>query len=433
MQKYWHYRQRLQYFVMPGTARGESQVAGVRNRLDFSGNDLNFGQHAIYFGYYLGMLATEFKLLSETHDNAAAKTRRELVLALNQYVNHMDKIESLINKNLKDSFDGFFVRETVGCDFLSSENRLNYFNKGLLPSDRIAYDHGYKFGNLPKGHPGIVERVSECDSIPKSLSQDEAIGLLYGLALVYCCMPDSSYEKELSKTIALNVVSYIRNSSRIYGHTLSMRWNMFRPDGEKIKASEGGLAWFYGHGFMRAANYFDHSYDNLWKKITRYPQEVFFQFGQFLPSPNPDNTCMIGTLAVVGDSWRAVVPVVGLIFKMNTTYFGIRAKTNKQDWDTFYALSWNVLHHKNKNMKNRLEKAATQLDAAPYEGPYNYGIDDNPKNTGWSSSYRWHHKKNSQQGTSIGICGNYNGLDYMLLHNLYCIVKGLKLKTEIQD
>ena len=32
----------------------------------------------------------------------------------------------------------------------------------------------------------------------------------------------------------------------------------------------------------------------------------FFQFGQFLPSPNADNTSMITTLAVVGDSLNVV-------------------------------------------------------------------------------------------------------------------------------
>jgi len=139
---------------------------------------------------------------------------------------------------------------------------------------------------------------------------------------------------------------------------------------------------------------------------------------------------MITTLAVIGDSWRAVVPVVGLVFKMNTSYFGIKSKTKKQDWDTFYALSWNVLHNKNKKMESRLEKTLNQLNTAPYEGPYNYGIDNNPKGSGWSASYRWHLKKDMQLGEANGLKGNYNGLDYMLLHNLYCIVKGVKVSKK---
>ncbi|NVN95236.1 MAG: hypothetical protein HXX18_08135 [Bacteroidetes bacterium] len=427
IKKYWHYRQRLNYFVMPGIQRGQSQIAGIRNRFDCGANDINFGQHGIYFGYYIGMLATEFKLLNDAGDNTAKQTQYELNLALKQYVTYLDKTESLLFKNMKDSLDGFFVRESVPCDFLNDESRKNYFNKELQANDNWDYKKNNCFGNLPKGHPGYVVKVSECDSIPKAFSQDEAIGLLYGLALVYKCMPDSSYEKAISKKIALNVINYIRTSSKKYGRTFSMKWSVFRPNGDKLKANEGGLAWFYAHGFMKAGSYFDSGFDNLWKKITRYPQELFFQFGQFLPSPNADNTTMITTLAVIGDSWRAVVPVIGLVFKMNTSYFGIKAKTNKQDWDTFYALSWNVIHGKNKKMEFRLEKALHQLNTAPYEGPYNYGINNNPKGTGWSASYKWHHKKSSQSGESSGICGNYNGLDFMLLHNLYCIVKGVKI------
>ncbi len=425
LEKYRHYRQRLNYFVMPGQLRGESQVAGIRNRFDYGADDLNFGQHAIYFGYYIGMLATEYKLLTDAGDSTALQTQSELNLALKQYVTHLDKTESIVFNNMKDLFDGFFVRESVPCEFLNLPSRREYFNKGLLPTDTWNYNKNSSFGFLPKGHPGYIVRVSECDSIPKVFSQDEAIGLLFGLALVYKCMPDSSYEKFLSKEIAVNVIDYIRNSSRLYGKSFSMRWNIYRPTGEKIKLSEGGLAWFYGYGFSKAANYFNSNGDHLLKKITRYPQELFFQFGQFFPSPNADNTTMITTLAVIGDSWRAVVPVIGLVFKMNTTYFGIKAKTKRQDWDTFYGLAWNVLHDKNKKMEERLDKAYNQLNAAPYHGPYNYGTDNNPKGTGWSSSYRWHHKKKTQLGELTGIPGNYNGLDYMLLYNLYCITKGI--------
>ncbi len=427
-QKYWHYRQRLNYFVMPGDQRGESQIAGIRNRFDFGADDLNFGQHGIYFGYYIGMLATEFKLLNDANDELAKQTQYELNYALKQYITYLDKTESILYKNMKDSFNGFFVRESVPCEFLKDESRKNYFNKGLQPNNNWDYNKSSSFGSLPKGHPGYIVKVSECDTIPKAFSQDEAIGLLYGLALVYKCMPESSSEKMLSREIALNIIEYIRNSSMLYGKTLSLRWSVFRPNGDKLKAHEGGLAWFYAHGFMRAGNYFDPKFDNLWKKITRYPQELFFQLGQFLPNPNADNTTMITTLAVIGDSWRAFVPVVGLVFKMNTSYFGIKSKTKKQDWDTFYTLSWNVIHGKNKKMKDILDKTTIQLNTAPYEGPYNYGINNNPKGTGWSSSYKWHHKKNMQLGEANGILGNYNGLDYMVLHNLYCIVKGVKIQ-----
>ena len=73
-QKYWHYRERLKYFVIPGTQRGESQIAGIRNRFDYGTDDINFGQHTIHFGYYIGMLATEFKLLNDANASKAKET-----------------------------------------------------------------------------------------------------------------------------------------------------------------------------------------------------------------------------------------------------------------------------------------------------------------------------------------------------------------------
>ena len=33
MLKYWHYRYRLKYFVIPGIKQGESEILGGRNRM----------------------------------------------------------------------------------------------------------------------------------------------------------------------------------------------------------------------------------------------------------------------------------------------------------------------------------------------------------------------------------------------------------------
>jgi hypothetical protein len=418
--KYNNYRKRLQYFVKPGTNRGESQIAGIRNRFDMGADDLNFGQHSIYFGYYIGMLATEYKLYSFSDTIKAKTSQNELKLALLQFIEYLDKSENFLFNKKENSFDGFFIRENVPCNFLENDSISEYFNQNLNPENKIKFENGvFSFENLNAGQPAWVNKISECDSIPQVFSQDEAIGLLLGLALVYKCLPDTSFEKKISKDIAIKVITYIRNSSKIYGSFLSPRWFIFKPDGTRLKTSQGGLSWFYAHGFMRTAYFFDKDYDNILKKITRYPQELFFQFGQFVASPNPDNTTMITTLAAMGDSWRATIPIIGLFFKINTTYFGIKSKTKKQDWETFYALYWAFLHDKTYKIKPLIEKTKEQLNNAPFGGTYNYGKNNCPYNTGWASSYKWHHKKNTQNGINEGILGNYNGLDYMLLFNLY--------------
>ena len=64
--KYWYYRDRLKYFVMPGDAPGQSIVAGARNMSIEEGlgcMTLKYPQPHTTMGYYIGVLATEYRLL----------------------------------------------------------------------------------------------------------------------------------------------------------------------------------------------------------------------------------------------------------------------------------------------------------------------------------------------------------------------------------
>ncbi len=61
-EKYWYYRARLKkYFISEGTGRGESLVFSIRN--PENNNKLRIAQPHKFFGEYLGILATEYKLL----------------------------------------------------------------------------------------------------------------------------------------------------------------------------------------------------------------------------------------------------------------------------------------------------------------------------------------------------------------------------------
>lgn len=86
LKKYWYYRNRLKYFVYPGTERGESIIATMRNnwRLEDNIDRWDFIQITEnplrIMGYYIGMLATEYKLLSDNNQNTT-NTYNELKLA----------------------------------------------------------------------------------------------------------------------------------------------------------------------------------------------------------------------------------------------------------------------------------------------------------------------------------------------------------------
>ena len=98
--KYWYYRDRLQYFVSPGTGFGESVLFSSRNPFEknvWQGpiSTINVTQPHMMMGFYLGVLATEYRLLMNNGQyDAANKTLLELALALD-VLRRMDRCEDL--------------------------------------------------------------------------------------------------------------------------------------------------------------------------------------------------------------------------------------------------------------------------------------------------------------------------------------------------
>ena len=132
MMKYWFYRNRLNnYFVVPGEKIGESQIIGVRNKInaDNAGTNpdksksVDYGQHGIYTGLYIGVLATEYYLLNKNGQYTdAAKTESELYMALNAVKVFWDEQAEHYYEGAENSFNGFFIRGNVPCDFFSDKS-----------------------------------------------------------------------------------------------------------------------------------------------------------------------------------------------------------------------------------------------------------------------------------------------------------------------
>jgi len=145
LMKYWYYRDRLEYFVMPGTEPGQSLVADIRNQpwFEFQEN-IGFGQQYTRMGFYLGMLATEYRLLKDNgQDYELPAILNEIELALNALI-RTDMHESGPPWSYlgitEDYCDGFFVREDVPPLFnaqYNAENYLIHFNKDLS-DDKIV-------------------------------------------------------------------------------------------------------------------------------------------------------------------------------------------------------------------------------------------------------------------------------------------------------
>jgi hypothetical protein len=418
MQKYWYYRNRLKYFIVPGSSEGESQIAGIRNNWKKGMTTISWGQHGVHFGYYLGVLATEYYLLNVFNQDYS-ETLEELSLALNAYVEQMDKCEQKYY-NLPDNFDGFFVRDNVTCDINYMSQHLEQINNNLTIND--TWDH------FRDGRPGWVDCVLGCENCPNDgqinipavpMGQDEAIGLLKGLSLVYRCLPENSYQKTLSQEIALKIITKMWN----YG-----LWVVVKPDGSVVSSNDGGIITTYAYSLSKCAEYFGQNHLCFWSttdvstyQLRRLSWEAMQYCGW-----GASNNSMTATLAAVCDCWTAENsnPITG--FLLNTTDEGIYLIGGLDDWDPFYMMQWEILHN---SRSPYLDKAKAQLmiTQAPCEGPYCWSLGDNRALSGWASSYRFEKDVEHQNnGEGAGFEGVYHGLDYMLLYNLYYI-------TELRD
>lgn len=439
LKKYWFYRDRLKYFVYPGTERGESIVATKRNGSSeyIVGSDpwdyLQITENPlITMGYYIGTLATEYKLLSANHQNTE-RTLNELTLAL-QAIVRLDNCETLPRYGEPVAkYDGFLTRDDMPVDFLSNPVHSQYLNKNL---DDAPWAIDYDFDK-----PHFVRNVA-CqdkrgdDLSHASMSQDEIIGLFIGLGLTSKLLM-GTYCGNLAKDLIDKIITYCRN--RDVG--MFDRWQIRKPDGNYLSADVGGNLEWGAYGFAKAASeltgnplsryYNIVGYGDIYEGIQGIDAWQVMQYQALIQvGENGMRTARFcATLAALGDSW------------LNTTHttdntpeivYGI---CSINDWEEFYLLLWKVIHGKDFNSVLFSDysiqiKAYNSLNKAPASGPYCYERPDLTYDMsnygGWASCLKYNRSTGQQVGISFDDQGHLNnekgvftGLDYMLLFNLY--------------
>jgi len=445
LMKYWYYRDRLEYFVMPGTKPGQSLVAGLRNNpWENSRDAISFGQPYIRMGFYLGVLATEYKLLLKNGQfEEADNVLPEIDLALNALI-RTDMHESGNPWHFlgfyNDYWDGFFVREDVPPLFnmlYNAEGYLNHFNKNLKENENIVtlLHQGY-YGKPSKISYNKIDCISARFNAQESqyfnyggtfnltqfynhdstwinsykhrnfTSQDETIGVLVGLALVYKLV-DNTIINQKAKQIADKLISFVHNHPICF----NINWNMKFPDCTYLGMDNGGNASFYAYGLSKTRNLFNLS--------TYY-------------MTNPLVIAWDGAVdgAIISNDISHKHMTTQLLCLSN--YMGnysaslkIKNITNDENWDTFYLLLHSVLHNADPNTFYNLNKLKDQINAAPCGGTFSYSnyieqlSDVNyPGTQGWASENKFTHSKQEQNNGQFFFPGTFHGLDFMLLYNL---------------
>ncbi len=382
--KYWYYRDRLKYFVIPGENRGEADMAGVRNRLEINMDgepnipappeNMDFGQNSVYNGYYLGILATEYKLLMNNGNiTDAAKTEKQVTYALKYFYNYLDFCEHYFTWNNISYHDGFFIRTDVPKNFTvyggvpsntktSSSNEFfpDQWHKDILniklknddyfvPGTPSMPPHFGVSDPLPLGHPGLIDNVilggtpiniePPIVSDDFYMSQDEAIGYLMGLALVKKYMTSSSTiiaetGQNCSQTATDFALSIIANICGGGDMNEIDHWKIHNP-------FTGDIRWDcfpFAYGYAAAGNWFSDGARTIDSYFTNVSNLNYARFcWNEIPWLDQTNAVMAMTLASMGSSFHDILG-------NNVTKERIHDDLSEHKVENFYLLLYQVLH-----------------------------------------------------------------------------------------
>jgi hypothetical protein len=292
---------------------------------------------------------------------------------------------------------------------------------------------------LENGQAAYVNDLYDVHSTKDPMSQDEAYGVMMGLSLVAKCVPPlEEAAKHLFELIALHLVGK-NDCQNCHGNGYEIR----KPDCRSVSESTGGVTAFFGYGIAAAAaqvtgkdiHYFHNTFDGdkLAGMFNNYFQTGKMKYtigsnnmyllwkicGNGIPGSQEWNRSMASTLAEIGDSWGKRTDK-SLI---KNCYWQKGSKPH--DWRTFYLSLWRFLHDKTPDNKEK-QLIMQELNAAPYNGTYNFKTDTHPTRFaagGWAYVYRYRATL-AEQFEGSHYRGVFNGLDYMLMHNLYQLLYG---------
>jgi len=422
LDKYRFYRARLSsYFVKPGDKVGESIVAYAVNKHRSDIKGFSIGDQTIDLAWYISILSTEYALLKKSNQNTN-QTLTELYYALKAY-ERLDRCETQMPWfKSQDTLDGFFHRYDISLFTNPDTFSILGRNKNLNPRQ--------VFGSREPGLPTWISSFDNESGIHNpyeaSASQDQVVHLLMGLSLTYQCLPDSElvvYDNKLL-THKINFKNWSKNLvDVIISHLLQgPHWHLLDPNDKDVERGANALMYAYPLSLI-GRQITGKDYDDWWSKsliakhlwdLSRVPNWV-----------NDYNSTMALILAALSDSWYDLSPVGPI----NNTASYIEACGQPWDRQTIFLLLHRFTHQKTKNYACE-PILFEQLDSAPNNGPYYWsqdsimfdccGVEAGKPKGGWAYPNKFRGTKKEQNGLGkYPSTGNFSGVDYMLLYNLY--------------
>ncbi len=424
IEKYWIYRDRLVHDFMLGIGPniGNSFPFMERYRYMYSKKAILYWDDAtIGLGYYIAVLATEYKLLNDNKKNTNY-TIRELYYAL-KALNNLDyyaetKYYDNKGKAGSPSLNGFFIRD-LASDSMQKATNYSWYNTN------------YNLLDINKLYGGSIENCPN-NSVAE-MSKDQVIFLMVGLRLVQKFIPknieyiengkahkfrnsNNTFIQKETIDIANRILLYLTKNAKTTFPLVYYNWNIINPVTGK-HVDRGYDAFSQSMGYEKLYKIFNNQYSSLFKKVgEKAAAKLINGSTKNLLNPVIKNGegHMVLTLAAISNQWGTKTRKL-LEKKCFKKY------KNMANYD-YLVLLYSVLFD-DSLINNKKEYFLNILNSAPINGPYNYNNNNNFANFEWSTSRRYTRPENRGSNTQSHP-GDYNGLGYMLVENLYNIYYG---------
>jgi Ca2+-binding RTX toxin-like protein len=433
-QKYMRYRRRLRGdgtaaypgFVSIGSAPGQSLPAGSRmltancvtdwqvdacdyeEELDLHGM-YKWGDGTIWLGEYLEVLASEWAVFTDMGLDTT-ETEADLLSALRAFDRLDDGAETSLGYTAERN--GFYLRDDVPASFA--------FLRGGQP--RFPRSDTDPEGNQLIGYECIGSDVA-CD--PPRLedgnftSQDQTVALVHGMAMVHALIPDSLIVDEVPiRHTAREMVD------RMVWHLGQDNWKALDPAGNVPPPAWGGDLVGFSYTLAEAAK--------------RICGDDFRDFGSF------EGYQTLRSQTIGQAAWEGLPAIWEATFHFNRN-MGMRAAAYTGDWEPeeaaqravhgnqdYFALTYAIINDVPLPEPFSPWRLEALLDSAPCSGPCS-GYDHCEDAPGWRGD-SVNTSPDNRAGNHHHPKAEFNGLDYMALHNLYYLYRkgdfGRRIESE---
>ena len=459
--RYWYYRTRfINDFIKLGKEQGESIVFSERNfNLTPDGNILsgNVGPDQIDLtNMYLATLALEYKLLTRANQNTQETIKEiyQLLWTLNRLdleAEHLWSNQNSYTLQANGTLNGFMLREDYPNSFIPS-NKLhyNYSMREFNSTDSLSYTGLGHINNLSNGNKfkTYVITPSTLNKQNCSLVHDKYYSMFGAFMLLVKYIPPGTvyFEngnpqafqdgeidiREEVKNITNRIHPYLKGNT--FANIPSNDWIIKQPDGSDIGFLNGSGATAFSFTSMRMICHINNGYPWQWTNIcTAYSDPIAATIG-FASYNTLNDLILPGTDQAVFLAWGQAgsnYPDPNIILPGVPTPCNIDMILNTASHDIRWAELLRRVLFQTGFLYPAKEHFANPINIAPCNGPYNFGdlTQVTPNclypNFEWSSHDRTEHPNykgngcNANPGDLGAFSGNYPGVDYMLLHNLY--------------